>query len=63
MNHLKTYCKLIRKAEKRNWNKKTSPCYIEGHHIFPLSIFKKDRKKKSMLIKISGGSIKINFQS
>jgi len=35
MNYLKTYCKLIRKAENR-----TLPeGYTENHHVFPKSIF------------------------
>jgi len=50
MNYLKTYCNLIRKAENRNWKKKTAPCYVEGHHTFPVSIFKKDRKKNRRIV-------------
>ena len=38
MNYLKIYCNLIRKAENR-----TPPeGYIEKHHIFPISIFRKN---------------------
>jgi hypothetical protein len=42
MNYLKTYCNLIRKAEKRGYTKKKAKeqgLYVEGHHIFPKSIF------------------------
>jgi len=50
MNYLKVYCKLIRKAEKRNWNKKNSLCYVEGHHTFPVSIFGQDKKKNKRIV-------------
>ncbi len=40
MNYLKVYCNLIRKAEKR-----TAPeGYTEKHHIFPVSIFGKNKR-------------------
>lgn len=42
MNYLRTYCNLVRKAEKRGYNKKVSKelgIYVEGHHIFPRSIY------------------------
>lgn len=39
MNYLKIYCKLIRKAEKRDWKKSNVDFYIEDHHIFPISIY------------------------
>ena len=40
MNYLKVYCNLIRKAENR-----TPPeGYIEKHHIFPVSIFGKNKR-------------------
>ena len=40
MNYLKVYCNLIRKAENR-----TPPeGYTEKHHIFPISIFGKNRR-------------------
>lgn len=40
MNHLRIYCNLIRKAENR-----TPPeGYIEKHHIFPVSIFGKNKR-------------------
>jgi hypothetical protein len=35
MNYLKTYCSLIRKAENRD----CPEGYVEGHHIFPKSIY------------------------
>jgi hypothetical protein len=38
MNYLKHYCKLIRKAKKRN----ILDTYTEKHHIFPISIFGKN---------------------
>ena len=50
MNYLKTYCSLIRKAEKRNWSKKNSHCYVEGHHTFPVSIFGQDKKKNKRIV-------------
>lgn len=43
MNYLKIYLRLIRKAEKRGWNRKTAPTITEKHHIFPRSIYGKDR--------------------
>lgn len=42
MNYLNVYCNLIRKAEKRGYNKKTNKeigIYVEGHHIFPRCIY------------------------
>jgi hypothetical protein len=39
MNHLKHYLRLIRKAQQRGWTKKTAPCYVEEHHVFPVKIF------------------------
>jgi hypothetical protein len=47
MNYLKTYCNLIRKAEQRGYTKKKSKeqgLYVEGHHIFPISIFGKNKR-------------------
>lgn len=35
MNYLKVYCKLVRKAENRT----LTSCYIEKHHVFPVSIY------------------------
>jgi len=42
MNYLKTYCKLIRNAENRNWKRKHTNFYIEEHHTFPISIYGKN---------------------
>ena len=39
MNHLKTYLKLIRKAESRNWTRATAEVYVEKHHVFPKCIW------------------------
>lgn len=36
----KWYFNIISSAENRNWNKKNSGVYVEGHHIIPKSIFK-----------------------
>lgn len=47
MNYLKTYCNLIRKAEQRDYTKKKAKelgVYVEGHHIFPVSIFGKNNR-------------------
>ena len=47
MNYLKTYCNLIRKAEKRGYTKKKAKeqgIYVEGHHTFPISIFGKNKR-------------------
>ena len=47
MNYLKVYCNLIRKAEKRGYTKKKTEeveLYVEGHHIFPVSIFGKKKR-------------------
>jgi hypothetical protein len=47
MNYLKVYCNLIRKAEQRSYTKKKAKelgVYVEGHHIFPVSIFGKNKR-------------------
>lgn len=47
MNYLKAYCNLIRKAEKRGYTKKKAKelgVYVEGHHIFPVSVFGKNKR-------------------
>jgi DNA integrity scanning protein DisA with diadenylate cyclase activity len=44
MNYLKSYCKLIRNAESRNWKRKCIEFYIEEHHIFPVSIYGKNNR-------------------
>ena len=36
----KWYFSIVDKAINRNWSKKTSPCYVEQHHIVPKSIIK-----------------------
>ena len=38
--YTKYYFNIINKALFRNWNKKTAPVYVEGHHIVPNSIIK-----------------------
>ena len=43
MNYLKGYLRLIRKAEERGWERETAPVMTEKHHIFPRSIYGKDR--------------------
>ena len=42
MNYLKIYCKLVKFAENRNWKKNYDGLYLEGHHIFPISIYGKN---------------------
>jgi len=47
MNYLKSYCNLIRKAEKRGYTKKKAKeqgLYVEGHHTFPKSIYGKNKR-------------------
>jgi hypothetical protein len=44
VNYLKHYIKLMRKAEQRGWTKKSAPCYVEEHHIFPTSVFGENRR-------------------
>jgi hypothetical protein len=44
VNHLKHYIKLMRKAEAWGWTKVSAPCYVEGRHVFPTSIFGKNRR-------------------
>lgn len=47
MNYLKIYISLIKKAEKRNYTKTTakkSGIYVEGHHVFPKSVFGKNNR-------------------
>ncbi len=34
----------MRKAEVRGWSKKSAPCYVEEHHIFPTSVFGENRR-------------------
>lgn len=41
MNYLRTYCNLIKNAEKRGYTKNVD-FYVEGHHTFPISIFGKN---------------------
>jgi hypothetical protein len=43
MNYLKIYLRLIRKAESREWERETASVMTEKHHIFPRSIYGKDR--------------------
>lgn len=43
MNYLKGYLSLIRKAEKRGWERETAPVMTEKHHVFPRSIYGPDR--------------------
>jgi len=38
--YTKWYFTLIEKSCSRNWNKKTAPVYVEGHHIIPNCITK-----------------------
>lgn len=40
MNYLKIYCSLMRKAENRT----LTTCYIEKHHVFPVSIYGKNNR-------------------
>jgi hypothetical protein len=42
MNYLKIYCKLVKFTENRNWKKNYDGLYLEGHHIFPISIYGKN---------------------
>jgi hypothetical protein len=44
MNYLKIYCKLVRKAETRNWKRKDVSFPIELHHIFPISMYGKNNR-------------------
>ena len=41
--YTKWYFDLIEKALKRNWSKKTAPCYVECHHYTPTSIVGKNK--------------------
>ena len=34
----------MRKAEQRGWTKKSAPCYVERHHVFPVSLFGKNNR-------------------
>jgi hypothetical protein len=43
MNYLKQYVKLMRKGQTRDWTKRSAPVYVEKHHIFPESIFGKNK--------------------
>ena len=43
MKYLNIYIDLIRKAQKRNWIRSSAPTYVEEHHIFPESIFGKNK--------------------
>lgn len=47
MNYLKIYCNLVRNAENRGYTRKKAKeqgLYVEGHHVFPLSIFGKNKR-------------------
>ena len=43
MRYLNVYVNLMRKAQERNWTKSSAPTYVEKHHIFPESIFGKNK--------------------
>jgi hypothetical protein len=44
VSYLKHYLKLMRKAEQRGWTKKSAPCYVEEHHVFPIALFGKNTR-------------------
>lgn len=53
MNYLKLYCKLIRKFEERGLTRKEAKkqgLYVEGHHIFPQSIYGKSSKGNKRIV-------------
>jgi hypothetical protein len=57
MNYLKLYCKLVRKFEARGLTKeeaKNQGLYVEGHHIFPRSIYGEDKDGNVRIVFVSG---------
>jgi len=41
----KWYWAFIDKFDERGWTRKTAPCYVEGHHPYPLGLFGKRENK------------------
>jgi hypothetical protein len=56
MNYLKLYCRLVRKFEERGLTKKEAKeqgLYVEGHHIFPRSIYGEDNEGNNRIVYVS----------
>jgi len=56
MNYLKLYCKIVRKEEAKGFTKKQAKeqgLYVEGHHIFPQSIYGKTSSGNKRLIYVT----------
>jgi hypothetical protein len=53
MNYLKLYCNLVRKFEERRLTRKEAKeqgLYVEGHHVFPQSIYGKTKQGNKRLV-------------
>lgn len=44
------YFALMEKASARGWEKKTAPCYVEGHHVIPRSFGGSDLKENKVFL-------------
>jgi hypothetical protein len=56
MNYLKLYCNLVRKFEERRLTKeeaKKQGLYVEGHHVFPRSIYGEDKDGNARIVFVS----------
>ena len=56
MNYLKLYCKIVRNEEAKGLTKKQAKeqgLYVEGHHIFPQSIYGKTSSGNKRLIYVT----------
>lgn len=56
MNYLRTYCKLIRKEEAKGLTKKEAKkqgLYVEGHHVFPCSVYGNSKSGNNRIVYVS----------
>jgi hypothetical protein len=56
MNYLKVYCKLIRKEEENKLTRKEAKSkkeYLEGHHVFPRSIYGENGSGNTRVVYVS----------
>lgn len=56
MNYLKAYCKLVRKEEAKGLTKKEAKkqgLYVEGHHVFPCSLYGKTNEGNRRIVYVS----------
>lgn len=56
MNYLRAYCKLVRKEEAKGLTKKEAKkqgLYVEGHHVFPCSLYGKTNEGNRRIVYVS----------